>query len=483
MGFYGMLLMMFMSLSLIHCTRVVWVTSKLQLLDKIPDLNYTYFFVIDVIFLIFFPYTMLFTTSILSKFTQRTLLLIINLFLQSFLLIALSLILQSDYSFLTIFPSVFILLPISQAISYVIILVNVQKVFDEANKTQKFLDILMSLWHSFAGIGHIMGFSMGLLLSRGAFDLNPIDKYAIPLLITAGLLFFTAILITCFHREKPLYVKEYVLPPEILTHELTSSSYLSLSPNISSLLSIEKPYKDISECSYYSRFSRESSKYPLSKSQQTEFYWILKQILKYSLNFAGIKTLYWGLLMWGAVFLNLNNREGEVWLGDMSMILYEAGQILMALLLSIKRLEYKKTLMIYPLALLFASSGLLFLFITDPTHLVYYMVFLIIGGFLGLLYISIGEIICEGLIMEADLTISLKGMKKCAVGIDIMGNIMTAGLIFIMQYMLEFLMIWFCGLALILTIYWGIACWKEFHKNEKYYYSGNSTNKNNNSAF
>ena len=271
-------------------------------------------------------------------------------------------------------------------------------------------------------------------------------------------------------------------PTEMYTHETPCSISLNLSPNISSLLSIEKSNKDISECSYYSRFSRESSsKHPHSKSQQTEFYWICEKVLKYSLNFAGIKTLYWGLLMWGAVFLNLKN-PGEVWLGDMSMILYEAGQILMALLLSIKRLEYKKTLMIYPMALLFASLGLLFLFITDPRHVVYYMVFLIIGGFLGLLYISIGEIICEGLIMEADLTISLKGVKKCAVGIDIVGNLMTAFLIFMMNYMLDWLMICFCILAMVLTIYWGIVCWKEFHKKERIS-SVNFNNNINNSTF
>jgi len=460
-----------------HWSRIVWVTSKRQLLTMVPDINDSYLGFLDAMFLVFFAYSMLFSTPRLIKFTHRTLLLVINFIIQGILMILLALIMLINLSAITILPLVFILLPISQAISYGIIMINLQNIFDGCNKSLRFLNFLMSLWHSIAGFGHIIGYSMGLLLSRGAFSLNGTDKYIIHLFIEAGFLFFMAILLVFFHREKIIDLNLYHPPNDFLNHgsrDISSASNnLNLSPNISSLLSIEKPAKDCLDNSNYSRFSRESSvmtkplQFFSSKKSQEEGSWIFKKVVKNSLSFAGVKIFYWGLLFWGAYFLNLKNPKREVWLGDMSMILYEAGQIIMAFLLSIKRLEYKRMLMIYPLAFLFAAVGLLFLFITDPTHIIYYIVFLIIGGFLGMLYITIGDVICEGLIIDADLLITLKGIRKSALGIDVLANAIIGLMVFLMNFMLDWLMMGFCGLSLVLMLYWGAVCYKEYQKKER----------------
>ena len=465
---------MMLMLCVMHWTRVVWVTSKLKLLRKLPELNYTYVGAIDAFFLIFFAYGMLFTTRRLAKFSHRNIMLIINFILQGVLVILLTLIFLTDLSAISILPIVFILLPISQGICYVIILLNLQKAIDDVNKNLDFLNIIMSLWHSVTCIGHILGFSIGLLLTRGIFDLNSLERYAIPLFLNGGFIFLTAIILAIFYRDPPVVNNAYIPPAELLNNSKESPN-LNLSPNISSLLSIEKSVRenrDISESSChsrYSRYSRDDGRYVfVQRPLKDETSWILKNILKYSLNFSGAKSLYWGILMWGAVFLNLKNKDGEVWLGNMCMILYESGQIIMALLLSLKRLEYRKTLMIYPLTLLFASMGLMFLFITDPNHWIYYIVFLIVGGFFGMIYITIAEIICEGLIVESDSTVSLKGMKKTALGIDIFVNIDTGVMVFIMNFCLSYLMIGFCIISVILMIYSAIVCYKEYHKKDRF---------------
>ena len=110
----------------------------------------------------------------------------------------------------------------------------------------------------------------------------------------------------------------------------------------------------------------------------------------------------------------------------------------------------------------------MFLFITDPNHCIYYIVFLIVGGFFGMIYINIAEIICERLIIESYSTVSLKGMKKTALGIDIFVNIDTGVMVFIMNFCLSYLMIGFCIISVILMIYSAIVCYKEYHKKDRF---------------
>ena len=479
MGFYVMLSLSLLSLCVMHWTRVVWVTSKRQLLSKIPDFNDPYLGFLDAIFLVIFAYAMLFSTSRLNKFTHRTCLLVVNFFIQGVLMILMGLIMIVDLPALILLPLVFFILPISQALCYGIILINMQRIFDGCCKSLRFLNFIMSLWHSIASFGHIIGYSLGLLLTRGTFQLSASERYTIHLFLVGGFLFFIAILLAFFHREDDLALNIYRSPNECLNQSpdvSQNTSNLNLSPNISSLLSIEKPLKDNNnlDISNYSRFSRESSinmkpQYFSQKKNNTEYEssWVFKNIMKNSLCFSGVKTFYWGLLFWGAYFLNLKNTLGEVWLGDTCMILYETGQVIIAFLLSIKRMEYTKTLMLYPVAFLFASVGLLFLFITDPNHLIYYMVFLIIGGFLGMVFITIGDIMCESLINDADLRVSFHEIRKTALGIDYIGNFIIGILVFLMNFMFDWFMVWLCGLAVVLLLYWGTVCCFEYRKKDR----------------
>ena len=123
--------------------------------------------------------------------------------------------------------------------------------------------------------------------------------------------------------------------------------------------------------------------------------------------------------------------------------------------------------MMYPLALFFTIIGYLFLFIVNPTHVIYYIVFLIIGGFLAMLYITIGDVICEMLINEVDLSISLKGVKKCALAIDILSNAFAGVVIFLMSYFLDWLMIGFCVLSACLLLYWLVLSYNEYDGKER----------------
>lgn len=472
---------------LMHWTRVVWVSSKLELTKRLSDLTMNYIGALDAVFLIFFAYGILFTSKRLFNFSHRTVMLVITLIIQAILLIFLALILLSNLSAISIIPFIFMLLPITQAVSYCIILINIQIFFDES-KSLTFTNVLTSLWHSSASFGHILGFSFGILLSRGVFQLDWLEKYSIPILLNATFFFVFAIILAFFFREKT--IKIYAPPSEVSINSNNininninnnnvnniflskTSSVLSLSPTISGLISLESNNKDkeILETSNYSRFSRESSKQPIffqKNLKKSETFWILKEILVNSLSFAGIKTLYWGILFWGAVFLNRNNPEGEVWLGNMSMILYESGQIVMAFLLSLKKLEYKRILFIYPIALLFAIVGLLFLFIANPTHMVYYIVFLILGGFLALIYMTIGDVICEGMINDADLTVSFEAIKKTGLGIDIFGNFLTGLIVFLISFILDWLMILLCIISAALLIYWLYICYKEYNRKDR----------------
>lgn len=285
-----------------------------------------------------------------------------------------------------------------------------------------------------------------------------------------------SIVLALFYREQKIIDYYSNVPEHSINfnnnHQINNfyNSFFSLSPNISSLITPESSGKEGLDLSCSSRFSKESLKMPIflnKKSNYDEDYWIFKQIIKKSIIFSGTKSMYWGLLFWGAVFLNKTNVEGEVWLGNMSMILYEAGQIATAFVLSSKKMEYKKILMLYPLGLLFSIMGFLFLFITEPTHVIYYIVFLIIGGFLAIIYITIGDVICERLIDEADLQVSFKGVKKTAQGIDLLGNFLTGVFVFLMSFLLDWLMICFCILASALMVYWIFTCYKEYTKKER----------------
>lgn len=482
MGLNVMLGLSMASLFLMHWFRVIWITNQRRLLAKIPDLNYPYIGFLDGIFVVFFSFSMLFSTPRLIEFTHRTMLLVITFLIQGVVLILLSLILLADLSSLIVLPLVFIILPISQAISYVIILIDLQRLLDTNNKSLKFLNFLISLWHSIASVGHILGYAIGLLLSRGVFELSNREKYVIHLFLAAGFSFLMAILIALFHRENDHRLsKKYGVPNEFLNNSTpemscSASSNLTLSPNISGLISIEKNGRD-PELSNYSRFSRESSvansRHPILSHKKSDREkaqansWVFKNVLKNSMSLIGVKTFYWGFLFWGAFFLNLRSPTKEVWLGNMSMILYEAGQIVMALLFALKRFEFRKTLILYPLAFLFASVGLLFLLIADPTHWVFYVVFLIIGGFIGSVYSTVGEVICEILIQETDASTSVKTIRKAALGIDILSGATLGFLVFLMNFILDWLMICFCGLSVLMMLYWGFCCCKECHKKER----------------
>ena len=246
MGFYVMLTLSLLSLCSMHWTRVVWVTSKRQLLSEIPDINYPYLGFIDAIFLVIFAYAMLFSTSKLNKFSHRTCLLVVNFIIQGVLMILVGLIMLLEIPALMLLPLVFIILPISQALSYGIILINMQRIFDGCCKSLRFLNFIMSLWHSIASFGHIIGYSLGLLLTRGVFELSGSERYTIHLFLCGGFLFFLAILLAFFHRESDLAMNFYRSPNECLNSPDVSSNSgnLNLSPNISSLLSIEKPLKE-----------------------------------------------------------------------------------------------------------------------------------------------------------------------------------------------------------------------------------------------